>query len=187
MGQVGDTYIVCEGEHDVIFIDQHAAHERLLYDDFRKAWEKGPPPRRSLLVPAVVDLSAEELLRLSSLREAFDAIGFEIDPVGERAVAVRAYPSVIDCEDPSEVVREILDQLPEVKGMEQRVEALLSILVKMACRTAVRGHVRLRQEEMNALVTRLSPFNDGATCPHGRPLYYRLPIDDLRKQFKRSR
>ena len=136
---------------------------------------RGGSPAEVALIPAVLDLSAEEVLKLSSLKGAFAAIGFEIDPVGDRAVAVRAYPAILDCEDPSNAVREILDQLPEVGGTEQRADALLTILVSMACRTAVRGHVRLRQEETAALVARLSPFKDGATCPHGRPLYYRLP------------
>ena len=118
--------------------------------------------------------------------EAFQSMGFEMDPIGERVYAIRSTPSLIDQRDPQERVREILDELSFMKREGRGAEAIHTILVTLACHAAVRGNFGLRREEMEELVGTLSPFNLSITCPHGRPIFFVIPLEELAKKFKRK-
>ena len=186
LGQVQGTYIICEGEKGLILIDQHAAHERLLFEKYKKEYETGSISSERLLIPIAMELSTEESFILMSHLEAFQSMGFEMDPIGERVYAIRSTPSLIDQRDPQERVREILDELSFMKREGRGAEAIHTILVTLACHAAVRGNFGLRREEMEELVGTLSPFNLSITCPHGRPIFFVIPLEELHKQFKRK-
>jgi DNA mismatch repair protein MutL len=185
LGQVQGTYIICEGEKGLILIDQHAAHERLLFEKYKKEYETGSISSERLLIPIAMELSTEESFILMSHLEAFQSMGFEMDPIGERVYAIRSTPSLIDQRDPQERVREILDELSFMKREGRGAEAIHTILVTLACHAAVRGNFGLRREEMEELVGTLSPFNLSITCPHGRPIFFVIPLEELAKKFKR--
>jgi DNA mismatch repair protein MutL len=186
LGQIRGTYILCEGEGTLIFIDQHAAHERILFEKFKKAYETRSMISEKLLLPILIELSVEESYILESGGEALEAIGFEIEPVGEKLFAIQSIPSLIGQKDPKETVRGILDELSFLEKQGKGEEAIHTILVTLACHSAVRGNFILKKEEMDRLVENLIPFHLSTTCPHGRPIFFVIPLDELKKQFKRK-
>jgi DNA mismatch repair protein MutL len=119
--------------------------------------------------------------------EAFQSMGFEIDPIGERTYAIRSTPSFAYRRDPKEMVKEILDELSFIKREGKGAEAIQTMLVTLACHSAVRGNFALRREEMGELVESLYAFHTSTTCPHGRPIFFIIPPEELAKQFKRGR
>jgi len=186
LGQIQGTYILCEEEKGLIIIDQHAAHERILFEKYKNEYETKSISSERFLIPLTMELSAEESFALSSHLEAFQGMGFEIDPIGEREFAIRSIPSFLGRENAKERVRQILDEL-SLGGREGKgTETLQTILVTLACHSAVRGNFTLRREEMEELVEKLHPFNLSTTCPHGRPIFFLFDRDELDKQFKRK-
>jgi DNA mismatch repair protein MutL len=186
LGQIQGTYILCEEEGNLIFIDQHAAHERILFERFKKDYENRSMVSERLLLPILVEFSAEESYILESAGEALKEMGFEIEAVGEKLFAIRSIPSIIDQKDPKEFVREILDELSFLEKGKQGEEAIHTLLVALACHSAVRANFPLRREEIDRLVENLTPFHRSATCPHGRPIFFILPLEELGRQFKRK-
>jgi DNA mismatch repair protein MutL len=186
VGQIRGTYILCEGEGRLVFIDQHAAHERILFERFKEKYENGSMISEKLLLPILIGLSVEESYTLDSAGEALKEIGFEIEPVGEKLFAIRSVPSFIDQKDPKEIVRGILDELSFFEKQGKGKETIHALLVTLACHSAVRGNFMLKREEMDKLVEDLIPFHPSTTCPHGRPIFFSLPLDELKRQFKRK-
>jgi DNA mismatch repair protein MutL len=186
LGQIQGTYILCEGKGSLVFIDQHAAHERILFEKFKRKFENGSVISEKLLLPILIELSAEESCTLDSAGEALKEIGFEIEPAGERLFAIRSVPSFIDPKDPKEMVRGILEELSFLEKEGRGKETILTLLVTLACHSAVRGNSMLRREEIDKLVEDLTPFHASTTCPHGRPIFFFFPLDELKKQFKRK-
>jgi DNA mismatch repair protein MutL len=186
LGQIRGTYILCEGEGNLIFIDQHAAHERILFERFKKDYENRVMASERLLLPILMEFSAEESYIVESSGEALKEIGFEIERVGEKLFAIRAIPSFIDQKDPKEFVRKVLDELSFLEKGKKGEEAIQTLLVALACHSAVRANSLLRREEIDRLVENLTPFHRTTTCPHGRPIFFVLPLEELGKQFKRK-
>jgi DNA mismatch repair protein MutL len=188
LGQIQGTYILCEGDENLIFIDQHAAHERILFEKFKKEYEDKLMISEKLLLPILIEFSAEESYILESAGEALKEIGFEIEPAGEKLFAIRSIPSFIEQRDPKEIVRGILDELSSLeKEGKGKVEGTIhTLLVTMACHSAVRGNFMLKREEIDQLMESLISFHSSSTCPHGRPIFFFLPLDELKKQFKRK-
>jgi DNA mismatch repair protein MutL len=185
LGQFQSTYILCEGEEGLVLIDQHAAHERILFETFKNKYETRSICLERFLIPILMELPAEESFMLASHLEEFQSIGFEIDPIGEKSYAIRSVPSIVNQKDPKEIVREILDEFSFLKKEGKGVEPIQTIFVTLACHSAVRGNSLLRREEIEKLVASLSPFNLSATCPHGRPIFFVLSLEEIKKQFKR--
>lgn len=186
LGQIQGTYILCQGEGNLIFIDQHAAHERILFEKFKKDYETKSIVSEKLLIPLLMELSVEESYILDSAEEALRAIGFEIESIGEKLYAIRSFPSFIDQKDPKEIVKGILDELSFLEKEGNGKKTIHTMLVTLACHSAIRGNFLLRKEEMDQLVENLIPFHPSTTCPHGRPIFFVFPLDELKKQFKRK-
>ncbi len=186
LGQVQGTYLICEGGEGVVFIDQHAAHERILYEKYKSQYEKENIVSERFLIPIPIELSTMESFILEAYLEEFQKIGFEIDPMGHQTYAIRSIPSFIDQKNLKEVMGEILDELSFLKRERKGIEPIQSILITLACHSAIRGNFMMRREEMEELVKTLTPFNITATCPHGRPIFFILKWDEMDKQFKRK-
>jgi DNA mismatch repair protein MutL len=186
LGQVQGTYIVCEGEKGIIIIDQHAAHERILFNQFKNQYETKSIVSDKYLMPVPMELSAEESIILNSHLKEIQAMGFEIDPIGDRVYAIRSKPSWIDQKGPKAMVKEILDELSLLKTGGKGTEVVDKILITMACHSAIRANFTLRREEMEELVKIVYPFNLSMTCPHGRPIFFVFNLDELARQFKRK-
>jgi len=187
LGQLHGTFIVCEAKEGLVLIDQHAAHERILFDRYRLQYTQKSLPINKFLIPHLIEVSAEESLLMGSVLEEFCSVGFEIDALGERTYAIRSMPAVMGHLDPRGVVREILEGLSLAPREEKRIPAIESILLTLACHTAVRGNFSLRKEEIEELVISLTPFSLSATCPHGRPIFFSIHRQELNRQFKRDR
>ena len=186
LGQVQATYILCEGAEGLILIDQHAAHERLLYEKYKKDHEIGSIPAEKLLIPIPMELSTEESFVLMSYLGEVESMGFEIDAIGERMVAIRTIPKLTEPIDPKGMVREFLEELSFVKREGKGREAIHRMLVSLACHSAIRANFVLRSEEMEGLVGALHPFHHSLTCPHGRPVFFVISPEELARQFKRK-
>ena len=186
LGQIQGTYILCQGEGNLVFIDQHAAHERILFEKFKKEYENRSTISGKLLLPILMELSVEESYILESAEEVLKTIGFEIESVGEKLFAIRSIPSFLDLKDPKEMVRRILDELSFLEKRGRGEETIHALLVTLACHSAIKGNFLLRKEEMDKLVETLLPFHPSTTCPHGRPIFFAFPLDELKKQFKRK-
>jgi DNA mismatch repair protein MutL len=186
LGQIRGMYILCEDEENLIFIDQHAAHERILFEKYKKEYETRSILSEKLLIPILLELSVEESLLLESAGESLGMIGFEIEPVGEKMFAIQSVPSFIDQKDPKEIIRGILDELSFLENTKGGEKTIHTILVTLACHSAIRGNFILRKEEMKRLTEQLSLFPRSVTCPHGRPIFFTLPLEELKKQFKRK-
>ena len=186
LGQVLGTYILFEREEGIVFIDQHAAHERLLFEKYKKEYETGSIVSERLLIPIAMELSAEESFIMASHLEEFESMGFEIDPLGEKAYALRSVPSFIGQRNPKEVVRKIMEELSSMRKEGKGTEVIRAILVTLACHSAIRANFMLRREEMEGLVQDLHYLHLSTTCPHGRPVFFVLPHNELSKQFKRK-
>jgi DNA mismatch repair protein MutL len=188
LGQIQGTYILCEGKGGLIFIDQHAAHERILFEKLKKDYENRVISSEKLLLPILIELSIEESYILESTGEAWKEMGFEIEPVGDQLFAIGAIPSFIERRDAKEIVRGILDELffLEKEGKRKGEGTIHALLVTLACHSAIRANYLLKKEEIDQLMESLAVLSPSATCPHGRPIFFALPLDELRKQFKRK-
>ncbi len=186
LGQIRGTYILCEGEGNLVFIDQHAAHERILFEKYKKEYENRSMISEKLLLPMLMELSVQESYVLESAEELLKGMGFEIEPAGERLFAIRSIPSFVDHKDPKEIVRGILDELSFLKKQDKGEKTIHTLLVTLACHSAIRGNFFLKREEMDKLVEDLIPFHPSTTCPHGRPIFFVLPLDELKNQFRRK-
>jgi DNA mismatch repair protein MutL len=187
LGQAYGTFLICETDKGLIFIDQHAAHERLVFEKLKRQRETETLPVVQLLLPLLMDVTAEESFLLSSFSQEFLSLGFEIDSAGEGTYAIRSLPSGVDPEKAADLVREMLSRIAVVPKERRGGGVLDTLLVTLACHTAVRGNFPLRREEIEELVGNLAPFSVATTCPHGRPVFYLLTREELNRQFKRDR
>lgn len=183
--QTGGCYIVIKTDEGFAVVDQHAAHERIIYELFSKASDESPVEVQNLLFPVRVDLSAEESVVLEKAMPAFRTIGFHIEPFGERSFAIQAVPAVIKDRDVKTVVVDVLADL--VSGDGAARPDLLDEVVKLAaCRAAIKAGDVLSREEMLSLHAQLMRCDLPFTCPHGRPTMFDMTLSDLEKRFRRK-
>ncbi len=184
IGQLFNTYILVEEENDLVLIDQHAAHERLIYERLvREKQEKKILPQM-LLVPEVVSLTPTEFTTVMENKEFFESLGWELDEFGDNDIAVRGVPYVITKEQVRDTVVEIIENLQTGRQAKETVTED-RILYTIACRSAVKGHDKLTLPEMESLVKSVRESEKTMTCPHGRPVSTRVTKAFIEKLFKR--
>ncbi len=182
LGQMGTTYIVAEGRDGLYLIDQHAAHERVLYERVRGAADARMPETQALLEPATVDLTAEQAALARDMPELLARYGFLIEPFGEGAYLLRGVPSVTKKGEPAASLREVLDLMLHEGRLKEREEKLAA---SIACHSAVRAGMEMGFQEMAALVRLLEASQAPNTCPHGRPTMVRVSATYLEREFGR--
>lgn len=186
VGQIGATYIVAEGPEGMFLIDQHAAHERILYEQYmvQRAGENSAVAKQHLLEPLMLHVGARLTGMVAAHLETLQRLGFEIEPFGGDAFLVRAAPAVLAGEDPLRVLEEIVAALGERRNLvDENIEAEL---VKMVCkRAAIKAGQLLSDLEMQELVRQLEQCQSPRTCPHGRPTMIQLSASELEKAFGR--
>ena len=182
LGQVGGTYIIAEGPEGMYLIDQHAAHERVLYEKILVQLSGRAVDRQPLLDPLVVDLTPEELAALDRSTEELGRIGFEIESFAEGAVAVRSVPAMMRNVDVADRLRLILRELAEGGAGDSWLDA---VAISTACHTSIRAGQALSLPEMRDLVAELERSSQPRACGHGRPTMLHLTQADLEKQFSR--
>jgi DNA mismatch repair protein MutL len=184
LGQIADTYIIAQAGDDLLLIDQHAAHERLLYARAREQAEGGAT--QPLLVPIAVEVRPADRPLMEELAPVLEAMGFETEAFGGQTFIVRSVPAAFDHVDVPAFVTDLLDDLAgEGRAREtDRVREL--VFTRLACHAAIRAGRRLQPEEMQRLIDDLVAARLSFTCPHGRPTMIRLTRDQLDRQFKRK-
>jgi DNA mismatch repair protein MutL len=184
--QVHENYIVAQTENGLVIVDQHAAHERLVYENLRKALENDRLASQVLLIPDIIDLPEEDCDRLMAHAADLDRLGLAIERFGPGAVAVRETPAMLGEVDASALVRDLADEIAEwntASGLRNKLEY---IAATMACHGSVRSGRRLKPDEMNALLRQMEATPGSGTCNHGRPTYIELKLADIEKLFGRS-
>ena len=184
--QIHNTYIVTETEDGFVIIDQHALHERILYEELTSQLDKGPLAAQRRLIPEVVDVTAEQIAGAENHTELLAGMGITIEQFGPRSIAVQSFPVLLDKADPSEFVRDLLDLFLERAGSLSREELIHHVLDMMACKAAVKAGDPLSDAEIRALLAQRRLIQQSGTCPHGRPTTIRLSLAELEKQFKRT-
>jgi DNA mismatch repair protein MutL len=180
--QVHDRYLVEEVEDGIRVIDQHALHERVMLEEFRKQYARAAIARQRLLIPAVVEVDREARARLDEARELLESFGVEFEDFGRDAVAVRAVPALVAEHDPAALLQDFLELAaegdPEVPLLDRALEF-------MACRAAVKFGKRLAPEEISRLLEDAAGLDYSASCAHGRPTAIKLTLRDLERFFQR--
>ncbi|NTV14849.1 MAG: DNA mismatch repair endonuclease MutL [Desulfobulbaceae bacterium] len=188
IGQLFDSYILCEGEGTLVAIDQHAAQERLIFERLRAQVAAGGALRQGLLFPVTVELSAGELTILEEAAEAIAALGLEVREFGGATWLIQAVPVLLAHLPPVEVLRGILASFAEKAGTVARGESrrLDDVLAVMACKAAVKANHALLPEEMAALLKEMQGHEVFSHCPHGRPTVRVFTATELKKWFHRT-
>ncbi|MGV1014128.1 MAG: DNA mismatch repair endonuclease MutL [Methyloceanibacter sp.] len=186
--QVQDMFIIAETEDALVIVDQHAAHERLVYERLKRSFANGGIARQLLLIPEVIELDAEAAARLCAAAPALERLGLAIEPFGASAIVVREVPSLLGTCDLKGLLADLADRLAEEEtgdGSRLVAERLDQVLSTMACHGSVRAGRRLTPEEMNALLRDMEQTPFTGQCNHGRPTYVELKLTDIEKLFSR--
>lgn len=183
--QVFDSYLIVETDKGVMVIDQHALHERILYDQLKKKLESGNLPMQRLLLPEVVDFPSGQAQTVLDQKDSWQKLGFEIESFGGGAIAVGGFPVVLSGRSPGKVFRNLAEKLLQNDLLPTREEMLHSLMALLACHSAVRANERLTPPQMEALLEQRQLALDPNHCPHGRPTALLLSRQDLEKQFGR--
>jgi len=184
IGQFQGTYIICQGPRGLTIIDQHAAHERIVYEALKA--RSGRIDSQRLLMPETVDLGFEEARILETLLPRLDDLGLELEPFGGTTFVVKAVPVMLDDRRIGPIVTELVEKAAEI-GLESDPETVLDACrMVMACHNAVRANQRLQPEQITRMLEQLDRCHDPDHCPHGRPTWIRWSVTDLEKAFLRK-
>lgn len=185
--QIHNLYIIVPTKRGLMLIDQHAAHERILYEQFKKAFEEKQNERENYVLDEAVPLELshsdrELLLEYSSL---FEQMGFAIEQFKDSTFIIRAVPLLFQDRDYKSLIVEMLEQLSEEKNLHSVDQFSDKILKYLSCRGAIKAGDTLTKDECHELLKKLEETKNNATCPHGRPTKVELPLKDFHKLFKR--
>jgi DNA mismatch repair protein MutL len=184
LGQVSRCYIVAQLGGDLLLVDQHAAHERLLYLKFSRTNRE--LPSQPLLIPVSVDVPASAVAYMERLMPLFAQLGLNLEPFGGQTYLVQSIPADLPKLDPAAVVADLLDDFESLGKIEQIDVLRDRIVTRMACRAAIKAGQGMHLEEMRALIRDIANARLGFTCPHGRPTMILMTRDQLDRQFKRK-
>lgn len=183
--QVHETYIVAQTEDGIVIVDQHAAHERLVYERMKQMLAAGGVRRQALLIPEVVELDPSEAEALTARAEELAQLGLVIEPFGPGAILVRETPALLGHIDAAGLLKDLVDDITELGEAHALKERLEEVCSSMACRGSVRAGRRLTADEMNALLRQMEATPFSGQCNHGRPTYVELKLADIEKLFGR--
>jgi DNA mismatch repair protein MutL len=183
--QVHGNYIVAQTQESLVIVDQHAAHERLVYEALKQALESRDVPAQMLLLPEIVDLPEEDAERLAMHADTFRRFGLGLERFGPCAVIVRETPSMLGETDVTQLIRDLADELADTDTAEALKSRLDRVASTMACHGSVRSGRLMKPEEMNALLRQMEATPGSGTCNHGRPTYIELKLSDIERLFGR--
>jgi len=170
----------------MVIVDQHAAHERLVYERLKRQRAENGVASQALLIPEIVELPAPDAIALLAQADALAELGLVIEPFGGGAVAVRETPALLGVVDARQLVRDIADELADLGHSDTLGARIDAILSRMACHGSVRSGRALRVDEMNALLREMEVTPNSGQCNHGRPTFIELALSDIEKLFGRT-
>lgn len=185
--QMFDNFIVAQSGDSLLLVDQHAAHERLVYERFKAQLASGPVASQIQLIPVVIELPEDDCARLEEAAPDLERLGLYLERFGPRAVAVRETPALLGQADIHGLVQDLADGLAEWDSAAALADRLEAIIGRMACHGSVRSGRRLRLDEMNALLRDMEATPHSGQCIHGRPTYVELKKGDIERLFGRTR
>ncbi len=183
--QLHETYIVSQTRDGLVIVDQHAAHERIVYERMKTALEKSGIARQILLIPEIVELDEADAARLVQRAEELSRFGLTIEPFGPGAIAVRETPSMLGDVDVQGLLHDLAEHMAEWDDELPLERRLLHVSATMACHGSVRAGRRLKPDEMNALLREMEAVPNSGQCNHGRPTYVELKLTDIERLFGR--
>ncbi len=184
--QVHENYIIAQTATGMVIVDQHAAHERLVYEKLKAQMEKNGVAAQALLIPEIVELASDEAAQLLEIAEDLSRLGLTIEPFGGGAIAVRETPAILGEVNAEAMIRDILDELAD-QGDSTTVKAKIeAILSRVACHGSIRSGRRMQAAEMNALLREMEATPLSGQCNHGRPTYVELKLSDIERLFGRT-
>ncbi|MBL3565232.1 DNA mismatch repair protein MutL, partial [Rhodovulum sulfidophilum] len=184
--QLHENYIIAQTERGMVIVDQHAAHERLVYEKLKRQMAERGVAAQALLIPEIVELSEGDIARLMEHEADLTRMGLSVEPFGPGAIAVRETPALLGEVDAGALIRDILDELAD-QGDSQTLQARLdAILSRVACHGSIRSGRRMRADEMNALLREMEATPLSGQCNHGRPTYVELRLSDIERLFGRT-
>jgi DNA mismatch repair protein MutL len=185
IGHFRGTYLLASDGKGLVVVDQHAAHERITYEHLRISWRERRYETQPLLVPHILSLNSLRAATLRDNLELFERLGFEIEPFGDNDFAIKVGPAVLKTARHEALIVDTLDELGE-SGQSGRIdEAIDSVLIRMACHQSIRAGDTLTIEEVYQLYRDLDRVDFGANCPHGRPVYFSMSLEELETRFGR--
>lgn len=186
VGQVGEMYILCEGESGMVVIDQHAAYERIAFEELKAGYEGRPFDVQQLLVPETIELAPKEASAIEENIGDIQKLGFEIEHFGGRSFVVKAVPSILGTKGVRGIIADMASELAELPASKRFENVLDDILKRAACHAVVRGRRRMSHDEMRSLLKRMDASGIVPHCPHGRPAHIDIPITEIEKRFERT-
>jgi len=185
VGQLHNTYILCESEDGLVLIDQHAAHERVVFEALKAAYGGSDMARQGMLIPERLELSHREADILDGLLKELGQMGVEIEPFGGRTYLIRSVPEILAGKPVTPLVMEVIEKVEEIGLASGLHGAVDESLIIMACHGAIRANERLSKEEMKTLLGQLDSLENATHCPHGRPTLLRQSLRQIEKDFRR--
>lgn len=186
LGQYHNSYLLCQDCHDLIVIDQHAAHERIGFERLKRQWQSGRIESQQLLFPCILELSFQEATQLQQQLGQLERFGFEIEPFGGNSFAVKGVPQLLRNRDAGSLVRDLIAELIDLGNSQRLTEAVDEILILLSCHGMIRANQSLNRPEIKALLDDLDGVDFSAQCPHGRPVMHRLTLTEMERFFKRG-
>jgi DNA mismatch repair protein MutL len=183
--QLYDCYLVVETPEGMLVIDQHALHERILFEQLKERIRVGPLPIQRLLVPEPVELTPEQAARTLEHKQALAELGLEVEDLGGGTLLLSSYPALLARRSPAQILKTVVDHIVTRERAPTREVLLNDLLSLMACHGAVRSGDRLTPDEIAALVAQRNVGDDTHHCPHGRPTALLFSRHELERQFRR--
>ena len=186
LGQYHHSYLLCQQGEDLLLIDQHAAHERIRFEKLRRDYRRGEVPRQGLLFPEVIEFDFKAAAALQEGLDTLAAFGFEVEPFGGKAFAVKSVPAVLGQPNVEELLHDVASDLETIGKSGAPDDAVDEFLMRLACHGVIRANQALAPPEVQALLDELDQVDFKAHCPHGRPVQVRLTLGEIERLFKRT-
>jgi DNA mismatch repair protein MutL len=185
LGQIHNSFIIAAGKDGLWIIDQHVAHERILFEQVLKQRQRDGVQKQQLLLPVVLQLTAAQQLQYARIADELNATGFETEPFGNRTIAVKAAPAGVGASEIEKIIFEILEIAESELRSVSLEDVRRGIAASIACRAAIKVNMKLDQTKMEWLLNALAATDYPMSCPHGRPIALRYSTNDILKGFHR--
>ena len=184
IGQFNKTYIIGEFNEELYLIDQHAAHEKILFEKYRESIKNHDVIAQVLIAPSVLEISNEEYILYEENSDLFKTLGFNIEEFGQNTLCIREVPLILGKPDTKDFFMKVIENLRSL-GSGNTIEVKYNSIARMACRAAIKANDNLSEMEMKSLINELKFIEEPFTCPHGRPTIIKISLNELEKRFKR--